>query len=685
MGHVGNNGTLDTDYATSIANRTIAPGTGAFRFGSTYGAIEGDFDMSGEGFTSFDQGVAAGGYTVREGDTLETIAASLWGDSALWYKLAEANGLTGSGGLAEGRRLSVPAGTIRSHHNASTFKPYDPAETIGDLSPATPKPQKAKSGKCGTFGIILLVAIAVAVTVVTSGAAVAALSSAGSIGTGIGSFVAGTAGFGTMVTAGAIGGAVGSIASQGFGGATGIQDKFSWKAVALAGLAGGISAGLGKAFPAVGAAAAGSETASKLGTLSLIGRGAFIGVSGSALTQGVGTLVGLQKNFDFAGVAAAGLAGGASAGVGKALNAGPLSDLSARNIGANLATSTANAIANAATRSLINGSDFGDNMLAALPDIIGSTIGNMLAYGVSGAKSAGQLRLERADAHEAMHGAELSGAALSTPGVTEVAAAEDDIVISGSRRVVTDGEIALEAEEDFDVSGDLWWPGHDEVLFGVAAMDFADRIDPTNPDLANSDLDFLQMNPFEVSVKDWSQRDALFRYRLDELTGQRIMIDVDGSDLGSLNIELVQRNAGRIDLRQHEGRGIPPGHTISFHVGKSRAFLMTMMAENRAGWFSAYRTRMSTFRSLQSANALVSATLATGREVSPGVFYREFRSPTGIAAVRRDMVPLIRPQGRVRFETPYGVLVVTRPDTTMPQGFRIHTAYPTIPFSGRGR
>jgi hypothetical protein len=31
------------------------------------------------------------------------------------------------------------------------------------------------------------------------------------------------------------------------------------------------------------------------------------------------------------------------------------------------------------SRSLINGSDFGDNILAALPDTIGQTIGNMVA------------------------------------------------------------------------------------------------------------------------------------------------------------------------------------------------------------------------------------------------------------------------------------------------------------------
>jgi hypothetical protein len=40
-------------------------------------------------------------------------------------------------------------------------------------------------------------------------------------------------------------------------------------------------------------------------------------------------------------------------------------------------------IANAATRSVLGGTDFGDNLIAALPDVLGQTIGNMIAYGVS--------------------------------------------------------------------------------------------------------------------------------------------------------------------------------------------------------------------------------------------------------------------------------------------------------------
>jgi hypothetical protein len=44
----------------------------------------------------------------------------------------------------------------------------------------------------------------------------------------------------------------------------------------------------------------------------------------------------------------------------------------------------ASSLANAATRSLIDGSDFGDNMVASLPDVVGQTIGEAIAGGISG-------------------------------------------------------------------------------------------------------------------------------------------------------------------------------------------------------------------------------------------------------------------------------------------------------------
>jgi LysM repeat protein len=91
-----------------------------------------------------------GGYTVHQGDTLQSIAAGVWGDASLWYLLAEANGLTGAETLVEGQAISVPNKVANFHNNASTFSVYDPNQALGDTSPSAPKPPK-KAG-CGVVG-----------------------------------------------------------------------------------------------------------------------------------------------------------------------------------------------------------------------------------------------------------------------------------------------------------------------------------------------------------------------------------------------------------------------------------------------------------------------------------------------------------------------------------------------------
>ncbi len=110
------------------------------------------------------------------------------------------------------------------------------------------------------------------------------------------------------------------------------------------------------------------------------------GALSNAVTQGIGVATGLQSKFSFAGVAAAGIGAGVGAFVGDKLGAVDFSDkggLSAANIAANGVVGAASAIANAATRSLINGTNFGDNILAALPDVIAQTVGGVLENGVS--------------------------------------------------------------------------------------------------------------------------------------------------------------------------------------------------------------------------------------------------------------------------------------------------------------
>jgi LysM domain len=118
-----------------------------------------------------------GSYQVANGDTLQSIAQGAYGDSALWYRIADANGLAGNSDLRTGQTLSIPnrVGTV---HNsgvnsavgaAGTFKPYDPSKVQGDTTPNLPAPQ-AEEDDCGGFGQILVIIVAIVVTVVTYGA-----------------------------------------------------------------------------------------------------------------------------------------------------------------------------------------------------------------------------------------------------------------------------------------------------------------------------------------------------------------------------------------------------------------------------------------------------------------------------------------------------------------------------------
>ena len=387
MAYVGNNGTLDTDYATSIANRIAATGTGAFFNGASTGTQTFDFDLAHDATTSYTQGSTRGMYIVQAGDTLSSIASALWGDSSLWWKLAEINGLTAESALPEGLPLIIPAGVVGVHNNALTYKPYDPLEVLGNTSPTAPTPANNKK-QCGGAGAVIIAVVAAVVVAViapyaagaisalqggaTLGAAHAAgMSVATAVLSGSAALTAGTiAGVSvsgaSIVAGGAIAGAASSIVSQGLAVASGIQEKFSWNAVALAAIS----------------AAGGAPAPQSFGQ-------AFVrGVANNVQTQVIGVALGLQKEFSWAGVAAAGVGAGVGYKFGKTFGAS-LEDAMGSTMRRGL-TSGASAIANGATRSLIEGSDFGDNVLAALPDVVGQTIGEAIAGGLTGRRSASE-------------------------------------------------------------------------------------------------------------------------------------------------------------------------------------------------------------------------------------------------------------------------------------------------------
>jgi hypothetical protein len=92
-------------------------------------------------------------------------------------------------------------------------------------------------------------------------------------------------------------------------------------------------------------------------------------------------ITGLQSHFDWAGVAAAGV----GAGIGGAVGGG--------NIG-----TAASAIANAATRSAINGESFGANLIAAVPDVVAAILQRAVGTALDRVSEESPLkRLERLD------------------------------------------------------------------------------------------------------------------------------------------------------------------------------------------------------------------------------------------------------------------------------------------------
>jgi LysM repeat protein len=95
IGDISNNGTSDTDYATAIQNRYASSTSTPWRNNGS-SVPHADFDQSYDPINPTSQGASATGsrYTVRDGDSLRSIARNVWGDETLWYIIADANALT---------------------------------------------------------------------------------------------------------------------------------------------------------------------------------------------------------------------------------------------------------------------------------------------------------------------------------------------------------------------------------------------------------------------------------------------------------------------------------------------------------------------------------------------------------------------------------------------------------------
>jgi LysM repeat protein len=314
MGELTNNGNGDperVDWNQAILQHTWAPSSTntPFRWnnpggytGAQMGADGYDpLNATGQGMSGTDSR-----YQVRSGDTLSGIAQAVWGDASLWYVLAQANGLSGDGGLVAGQSLVVPDKVVSNTNNASTYRPYDAAHATGDLSPTTAKPPKKPN--C----IVVIIAAIVAAV---------ATHFLGPIG--------------------------GNLVSQGFNNLVGLQDGFSVKSLAVSYL---------------------THQLSPPGTGNFL-KDVVQGAVTNFTVQSVLVATRLQKDYDWVGVAAAGVSAGVSGQFGAKF------EDSVGKFGASVIRTTASGIAGAATVSLVTGRDFGDTLLSQLPTIIGQAAG----------------------------------------------------------------------------------------------------------------------------------------------------------------------------------------------------------------------------------------------------------------------------------------------------------------------
>jgi LysM repeat protein len=192
------------------------------------GGTAADFDFNYTPVSAQYPATTPSGYTVNNGDTLRGIALAVYGDARLWYLVADANGLRTDADLRAGQTLTIPNQITNVYNSSSTFKVYEPGSIIGDTTPTLPEapPPPARKG-CGVLGQLVMAVVAAVVFYYT------------------GQYI----GWANPVVTGAIAGAVASVASQAVGMAIGAQDKFSWKQVGLSAIGGGVTGGLSGGAP----------------------------------------------------------------------------------------------------------------------------------------------------------------------------------------------------------------------------------------------------------------------------------------------------------------------------------------------------------------------------------------------------------------------------------------------------
>lgn len=249
-----------------------------------------DFDQNYQTINANYPGLNPDIYTVaKTGEKLQQIAQAKWGDSSLWYLIADANGLKDTDELVQGQQLVLPNKVTNIHNTSQTTRPYDVASALGNVDPTLPTPPPPPKKKWSLlfkiFAVIVIAVVAYFTWTTGVSAAIAFLA-----------------------------GAAASVVIQEMAILQGYQDKISWKAAAIAGISMAVGQGMNAWLQGAAwyqTASAGYQYAAQVATAA----------ASNAVSQGVAVALDLQDSFSWRSVAAAGLGAGASIGAGQAMNA----------------------------------------------------------------------------------------------------------------------------------------------------------------------------------------------------------------------------------------------------------------------------------------------------------------------------------------------------------------------------
>ncbi len=114
------------------------------------GDPEANFDVNYTPVSAQYPASVPGQVVAQTGDTLRSIARRVYGDSNLWYLIAEENGLSEPDAeLEAGTTLTLPNRVLSIANDAQGFKPFDYISVLGDT---TPTPRQSSSGWVQIFG-----------------------------------------------------------------------------------------------------------------------------------------------------------------------------------------------------------------------------------------------------------------------------------------------------------------------------------------------------------------------------------------------------------------------------------------------------------------------------------------------------------------------------------------------------